>query len=67
MSEFADSFFSMPLDIQKYQPDLIVPDMYVINSYIITRSKRRGTTTRAQASKLTEDVNNWINRWNVGE
>ena len=35
MSEFADYFFSMILYIQKYLPNLISPDMYVINDYVI--------------------------------
>ena len=67
MSEFLDSFFDMLLDIQQDRPDLIVPDIYVINKYGIPRSERRGTTTRYQSAKVLADVINWINRWNIGE
>ena len=38
MSEFADSFFSLILDIQKDQPNLIAPAIDVINDYLISRS-----------------------------
>ena len=38
MSEFADSFFSMLLYIQQDRPNLIAPDIDVINDYEISRS-----------------------------
>ena len=40
MSEIADSFFSILLDIQKYQPNLIAPDIDVIKDYEISKSER---------------------------
>ena len=58
MSEFLDSFFGMLLDIQQDRPDLIAPDIYVINVYGLSGSDRQGDTTRSQAAKLLEDVFN---------
>ena len=67
MYEFADSFFCMLLDIQQDQPDIIAPNVDVINDYGISGSERWGATTRAQADKVSEDVINWTNHWNIGE
>ena len=67
MSEFADSFFSMLLDIQKDRPDLIAHDIYVINDYGLSSSERRGATTTSQDNKVPEDAINWMNRCNIGE
>ena len=39
MSKFADSFFSIILDIQQYRSDLIAPDIDVINKYGLSRSE----------------------------
>ena len=67
MSEFADSFFSMILDIQQDLPDLISPEIYVINYYGLSRSEIQGATARSQVAKVPKDVINWINCWNIGE
>ena len=67
MSEFADSFFSIPLYIQQYRPDLISPDIDVINNYAISGSESRDDTTISQASKVQEYVINCMNRCNIGE
>ena len=67
MSEFADIFFSMLLDIHKDRPNPIAPDIYVINNYGLPRSESQGDTTRSQAAKIPEDVINWMNRCNIGE
>ena len=66
MYEFADSFFSMLLDIQKYRPNLIDTAINIINDYGLSRSERRGATTRSQDAKVTEDVINRTNCWNIG-
>ena len=66
MSEFADSFFSMLLDIHQYRPELIAPGINVTNDYRLSRSERQGDTTRSQASKVPEDIINVMNRWEIG-
>ena len=65
MSEFEEICFSMILDTQQDRPDLIYPDINSINNYGLSSSKRRGDTTRSQSVKVPEDVNNWMNRWNI--
>ena len=57
----------MLLDIQQDRPDLIYPDIDVINNYGLARSERRGAKTRSQSAKVPEDVINWMNRWNIVE
>ena len=42
----------MLLDIHQDQPDLIAPDVDVINNCVLSRSERRDATTRSQADKL---------------
>ena len=66
ISEFADSLFSMVLDLQQDRPGLIYPDIYVIKDYGISRSEGRGATTRHQYSKVPEYAINWTNRLNLG-
>ena len=57
----------MLLDIQQYRPDLVAPDIDVINDYGLPRSEKRDSTTRSQAAKVPEDAINLMNRWNIGE
>ena len=57
----------MILYTQQDQPDLITPDIYVINNYGLSRSERRGAKTIAQYDKVPEDVINWTNHWNIEE
>jgi hypothetical protein len=67
MSEFGPYFFDMLLEIQKDRPDLIHPDIDVLQDFGSARSERRGETTRAQISKVPKDIIDWLNRWNIGE
>ena len=67
MSDFADSFFSMILDIQQDQSDLIAPEIYAINYYGLSISESSGATKISQAAKVPEDVINWTKRWNIEE
>ena len=57
----------MLLDIQQYRPDLVAPDIDVINDYGISRAERRVDTTRDQAAKVPEYVIIWTNHWNIRE
>ena len=52
MSEFVNSLFSMLLDIQKDLPNLIFPDIYVINDYVLSRSERQCAITRSQSANV---------------
>ena len=67
MYKFADYFFSMILDIQKDQPNLIAPDIDVIKNYRLSRSEGCVDTKISQASKVTGYFINWMNFWNIGE
>jgi hypothetical protein len=67
MSEFGPYFFDMLLQIQKDRPDLIHPDIDLLEDFGLARSERRGATTRAQIAKVLKDIIHWVNRWNIGE
>jgi hypothetical protein len=67
MSDFAENFFDLLLNIQSERPDLIAPDIDVQEDFGLSQSERRGVTTRAQAVKVPQDVIDWVNRWNIGE
>jgi hypothetical protein len=67
MSEFGPYFFDMLLEIQKDRPNLIHPDIDVLEDFGLLRSERRGATTRAQIAKVPKDNIDWVNRWNIGE
>jgi hypothetical protein len=67
MSDFAEIFFDLLLNTQSEHPDLIAPDIDVQEDFGLSRSERRGATSRAQAVKVPQDVIDWVNRWNIGE
>ena len=67
ISEFSDSFFSIILDIQQDQPDLIDPGIYVTNDYGLSRSERKGAMIISQYDKVTEYSINRTNHWNIVE
>ena len=53
MSDFADIFFSILLDIQQDRPYLIANDIYDINDCGLSMSERRGATTIAQSAEVS--------------
>ena len=57
----------MILDIQQDLPDLISPEIYVINYYGLSRYERQGTTKISQDDKFPADIINCMDRWNIGE
>jgi hypothetical protein len=67
MSEFAERFFELLQEIQRDRPDIIAPDIDVIEDYGLSRSERRAATTWEQAVKVPQDVIDWVNHWNIGE
>jgi hypothetical protein len=67
MSDFAEIFFDLRLNIQSESLDFIARDIYVQEDFGLSRSERRGDTTRAQAVKVPQDVIDWVNRWNIGK
>jgi hypothetical protein len=56
MSDFAEFFFDLLLNIQSERPDLIAHDIDVQDDFGLSRSERRGATTRAQVVKAPQDV-----------
>jgi hypothetical protein len=60
-------FFDILLEIQKDRPDLIHPDIDVLEDFGLAKSERRGATTRAQIAKVPKYIIDWVNRWNIGE
>jgi hypothetical protein len=56
MSEFGSYVFDMLLEMQKDRPDLIHPDIDVLEDFGLARSERRGATTRAQIAKVGEQM-----------
>jgi hypothetical protein len=67
MSDFAEFFFDLLLNIQSERQYLIAHDIDVQEYFGLSRSERRGATTRAHAVKVRQDVIDWVNRWNMGE
>jgi hypothetical protein len=67
MSDFSETLFATLLDIQGERDDLIAGDIDVLDAYGLARSLCHGATTRSQAAHITQDVNDWVNRWNIGE
>ena len=67
MSDFNKIFYEYLMEIQEAHPDLIPPDIDVTDAYAISRSFRRGATTRAQVAGVPSDVVDWVNRWGTGQ
>jgi hypothetical protein len=67
MTEFNDTFYDALLDIQARRPDMLDPDLDVLDAYFLARSFRRGATTRAQVAGVSEETVEWINRWGTGQ
>jgi hypothetical protein len=66
MSDFNEVFYDMLYDIQRRMPELISEDTDVAEDIHLARSFRRGATTRAQLTDVSEAVVEWVNRWGTG-
>jgi hypothetical protein len=66
MAAFSDKFYTLLLAIQEASPELFPGELDVVEDFHLSRSHRRGATTRAtEAGVLGTDID-WINRWNLG-
>lgn len=65
MNSFADDFYAHLLTIREEDPSLFEPDIDIMNDYGLSRSCRRGATTRATNANVSAADIDWINRWNT--
>lgn len=66
MSHFEDDFYERLLSIREQKPDLFTEGIDILEDYHLTRSFRRGATTRATAAGVSTSDIDYINRWNTG-
>jgi hypothetical protein len=66
MSHFEDKFYDLLLRAQQTDPSLFPAGVDVTEDYHLTRSHRRGATTRATEAGVAKADIEWINRWNIG-
>jgi hypothetical protein len=66
MSDFEDDFYDRLLRIQQIDPSLFTEGTDVLEDFQLSRSHRRGATTRATAAGVSGTDIDWINRWNIG-
>ncbi|MGB8702432.1 MAG: hypothetical protein WCD18_23695, partial [Thermosynechococcaceae cyanobacterium] len=66
MSEFEDNFYDLLLRIQQIDPSLFTEGTEILEDFQLSRSHRRGATTRATAAGVLGTDIDWINRWNIG-
>ena len=66
MSHFDEDFYERLYRIQGQKPELYTEGINISEDYHISRSFRRGATTRATAAGVSSSDIDYINRWNVG-
>ena len=66
MSDFEDDFYDRLLRIQQIDPSLFTEGTDIMEDFQLSRSHRRGATTRATAAGVLSTDIDWINRWNIG-
>jgi hypothetical protein len=66
MSSFSERFYGLLLEIQEEAPELFPGEMDILEDFHLSRSHRRGATTRATEAGVAGSDIDWINRWNVG-
>ena len=67
MLEFGPYFFYMLLEVQIYRTYTINSDIDVLKEFGLARSEWRRAETRAQITKVTKYIIDWMNIWNIGE
>ena len=67
MGDFAPIFYDMLRLIQEGGSGLVPDDEEVSESYFLSRSFRRGATTRAQVAGVQPSIVEWVNRWGTGK
>jgi hypothetical protein len=66
MSSFSEKFYVLLLEIQEASPELFPGELDVVEDFHLSRSHRRGATTRATETGVAGTDIDWINRWNSG-
>jgi hypothetical protein len=66
MAAFSDKFYTLLLEIQEASPELFPGELDVVEDFHLSRSHRRGATTRATEAGVSGTDIDWINRWNLG-
>jgi len=66
MSHFEQDFYERLSFLHEHFPNLFTEGIVVIEDYHLTRSFRRGATTRATAAGVSAEDIDYINRWNIG-
>ena len=66
MSDFEVDFYDRLLRIQQINPSLFTEGTDIMEDFQLSRSHRRGATTRATAAGVLSTDIDWINRWNIG-
>jgi hypothetical protein len=66
MSHFSPKFYELLLEIQDSNPELFPGDLDIVEDFHLSRSHRRGATTRAMEAGVSGTDIDWINRWNEG-
>jgi hypothetical protein len=66
MADFSDKFYTLLLEIQEASPELFPGELDVVEDFHLSRSHRRGATTRATEAGVSGTDIDWINRWNLG-
>jgi hypothetical protein len=66
MAAFSEKFYSLLLEIQAANPELFPGELDVVEDFHLSRSHRRGATTRATEAGVSGTDIDWINRWNLG-
>ena len=66
MSDFEDDFYERLLRVQQIDPTLFTEGTDIMEDFQLSRSHRRGATTRATAAGVQGTDIDWINRWNIG-
>jgi hypothetical protein len=65
MGNFSEKFYELLLAIQEESPDMFPGELDIIEDFHLSRSHRRGATTRATEAGVAGADIDWINRWNV--
>jgi len=63
MSDFEENIFDKLLAIQEERPDLIAPEIDMLDAYGLARSFRRGATTQAENQGVAPADIDYIMRW----
>jgi len=63
MSDFEEKIFDKLVAIQEERPDLIAPEIDVMDAYGLARSFRRGATTQAENQGVAPADIDYIMRW----